>query len=1708
MPCSSRQLWLTGLAGVATGLLLFLALPAQASAPAQPSNISPIDGSGLGNLIPTLQGSDFNDPDGHNHNETHWQIRKDGTPLDYSIYVWDYDIGDNNITNIQTDVPAGTLQHATKYWWRVRYKDNWSGGAWSEWSDEIYFYTPLASPTGLNENTVMPASITWQWNNPASNPTTGMSYDIYLQNSILTYDYIGVSNSLTFILDQTVDGKPLDYETSYVIKVVARHDPYPQAVSSPDSATTLLMNCTDGQECRIGEVCYNYSGANYKCTRSNRCSIEGATCYISACGPGEVDPAGASCYVTTSNRVFVQSTGRCSSALSNTCDLFSIPPQQPEICLSNGTGCQSNAGALTDILPQPRFKWLDADPPESPGTFVDYKGDLVNYLGSPVRYQVKLYDGTATTTYRWSNAAELDFLPATATSRYLAMSNLGQIPAFLKYSTNYNWSVSAEPQQPVVVAQWRFDDCGGISAGDSSGFGNGATITISAVAPAGTQNAPGTCYVDDNNHAWWNGRNGKVNASINLDGTNDWVQADSLADDVAGNNFRVALWLKTNDATGSVLSFNTTAYADRLQFYVRNNELQIWDVAWQVAGTKIINDNVWHYIEVYLNDQANTLSAYIDGVLDQSYATTTSVGANDRVSIGQQWNVGPVKADFLIGQVDEVTITRVPKPPKGEWRFDECTGATAYDSSGFGHGATITIGAAGAQSGLGSCTSTTPTAAWLNGAKGKLNSALSLDGNSDYARVNGDVGILNGPMTLSVWFKTPTKNATQYLVDSRSGAPVGTWYILKHFTTGAVCTNAAAGPGNLCYYDRVYVKDAEWKANEWVHLVVTDDKTRAMMYINGVFIRQGTGASNTTSTNLRFGVSHNNGNPGGANYFNGLIDEVKIYDYALTPAEVANLYSGQSTTGPAWQFTTGAYCNAIGFDYNPKHYLEPQYSPQNNVDNSTVVYPVNVELKWPPKLEQTASLAAATYTVTMQECNNDGSGCGAFTGGGTFPTAGGWGYILTNTTATSYLFGGTHPFLNVGKIYKWQVASHVRTESAICPIKTFKAEAAPEIVLKKKLISLRDQEVTYQIDFSFHQPGGGLPTAIIKDFEVRDDFDANLSNPDTSDDILAIANPPTLRVKSVEYSPTYFKWKLTSESEQPVGWWKFDECTGTSLADSSLPSATGTLNIGAAGTQTAAGTCTSGNTAHAWFNGSSGKFNSAVSLDGTNDWVSLPGPLGITGSMTFSIWYKTPNKTANQYFADNRTPATCASPAGAWWFIKAYSAGYCFTTGGAGNICFNGRVVVKDSDWNINQWVHLAVTESAASTKMYLNGVLVDTGVGQASAVTTNLRLGARCSTANFLAGLLDDVRIYNKVLSAEQIRALYYNIEQPLDSLTVQDSGSLILVAKEADADTMPACTFISNTADARGKTGGATSSWNMSTLSNTISHLAGSSNVDPGFLQTQQGNVHSNASICFSQAPPTGFFVSDYFVTAAGTISAATPTLARLGDNYVKSGFYEIDRNPATSGFALLDYSKLNTLATGSTMTGECNVFGLFGTTGTINLNGQVYRCKAGLGGTDFNRDDILANGDLVIDAPVLINNNGGSGTIIVDGNLFINNDIKYVDSGNLANVASLASLGWVVRGNIYIKEYYIERPSACRFEPQRTWCDNYHLVETIVPEEGPPYEELAYGPMFIGPVEIAGMFFAEGTIYTGRVNLPLTVQGSLIAGDVKLERLAFPD
>ena len=188
-----------------------------------------------------------------------------------------------------------------------------------------------------------------------------------------------------------------------------------------------------------------------------------------------------------------------------------------------------------------------------------------------------------------------------------------------------------------------------------------------------------------------------------------------------------------------------------------------------------------------------------------------------------------------------------------EWKFDEGSGTTASDTAGSSHG-TLVNGPL-----------------WTTGKKG---GALSFDGVNDYVNAASS-SIPSGTGAFEAWVYP--KGYDSDVVSS--GVPGNDFRIYLK----------SIGSSNYGFY--VYREDRIITAlkpplNEWTHLVLVWNSSGTMLYFNGNFQAQNTVAPRAFSqTGINIGRYTQ-----AQFYFNGLIDEVRIYNRALSAAEIQQIY--------------------------------------------------------------------------------------------------------------------------------------------------------------------------------------------------------------------------------------------------------------------------------------------------------------------------------------------------------------------------------------------------------------------------------------------------------------------------------------------------------------------------------------------------------------------------------------------------------------------------------------------------------------------------------------------------------------------------------------------------------------------------------------------------------------------------------------------------
>ena len=168
-------------------------------------------------------------------------------------------------------------------------------------------------------------------------------------------------------------------------------------------------------------------------------------------------------------------------------------------------------------------------------------------------------------------------------------------------------------------------------------------------------------------------------------------------------------------------------------------------------------------------------------------------------------------------------------------------------------------------------------------------------------------------------------------------------------------------------------------------------------------------------------------------------------------------------------------------------------------------------------------------------------------------------------------------------------------------------------------------------------------------------------------------------------------------------------------------------------------------------------YGGALSFNGSSSYVDLGNPalLQITGSMTWSAWVKA---AANP--ADDGQIVAKSDDASGWQFKTSPDTGpHTFGVGVSGGVnAFAQRY--STTVRSLNVWYHVAGVYNAVARTLdiYVNGVLNNgalIGTIPASQVNSavNVNIGRR-SGGYYFSGVIDEVRIYNRALSAPEIQA------------------------------------------------------------------------------------------------------------------------------------------------------------------------------------------------------------------------------------------------------------------------------------------------------------------------------------------------------------------
>jgi hypothetical protein len=461
-----------------------------------------------------------------------------------------------------------------------------------------------------------------------------------------------------------------------------------------------------------------------------------------------------------------------------------------------------------------------------------------------------------------------------------------------------------------LIGRWKLVETSGTSAADSSGKAQNGTYTN---GPTLAQAGP---YPGAGQYA------------ARFDGTNDYVNGASASTnyDTLSDGFTIATWVYLNGYVNLAAALeNGSTTANCSLAFSSTGQIRLMGRSSGGAQTHVSSTlplGKWKHVTGTYD--GSTFRVYVDGKLVSSAANSFTIA-----SPAGNLTLGAARAGtaaYLNGRLHDVRFyNRAIGADEvadlyglvGQWKLDETTGTTAADSSGAGNNGVYTNG---------------PTLAQAGPYPGAGAFAPQFDGVNQHVVVSNINADLSNGFSYCFWARPTSTGNYERFADFGCGASSDNVFMSRYGTTSDLFLRVWVGnqaQGSVTAAGAI-------ENNVWHHYVGTcDNAGNGSVYRDGVLMASGSlgTPANVLRTSNYIGRSNFSGNA----YYQGRMDDVRLYNRPLSSAEVAEVYglvghwklnegagttladssgagAGAAFNGGAPTWVSGIYSNALSFN--------------------------------------------------------------------------------------------------------------------------------------------------------------------------------------------------------------------------------------------------------------------------------------------------------------------------------------------------------------------------------------------------------------------------------------------------------------------------------------------------------------------------------------------------------------------------------------------------------------------------------------------------------------------------------------------------------------------------------------------------------------------------------------------------------------------------
>jgi hypothetical protein len=376
-----------------------------------------------------------------------------------------------------------------------------------------------------------------------------------------------------------------------------------------------------------------------------------------------------------------------------------------------------------------------------------------------------------------------------------------------------------------------------------------------------TFNAPG--YIDY--AASFNGTSSKVNTG--------YIQN--------GQVFSCSFWGKDFSAYGSILRDTPSGGGTNTRIDISAGGASIPYAVFYGSGSAVYLGTTgstpvgWHHYVITAD--GSTAKLYMDGV-EEASISYTPVSGNNSTPVHMMSN-GAFSAGFGSGKLDQVRIfNKALSSSEVTTLYGEvaCEYTCTTDTNGFPASASSNLVAYykldnDATDGTGSYDGTASNVTFDGGRYG-----ASAVFNGSSSKINSTAGLSGNPVfSISFWIN-PTSTGTPIMFGNNSNGQAFLTFINSSYKLNFGRWGDSLGDST-----------ASVPQNTWTHIAIANNAGNVQLYINGVADLSFSTTYSIANTNFYIGAAST------TQYFDGQLDQVRIYDKALSSTEVSSLYEDE-----------------------------------------------------------------------------------------------------------------------------------------------------------------------------------------------------------------------------------------------------------------------------------------------------------------------------------------------------------------------------------------------------------------------------------------------------------------------------------------------------------------------------------------------------------------------------------------------------------------------------------------------------------------------------------------------------------------------------------------------------------------------------------------------------------------------------------------------